>query len=58
MWSEIFFQNLSDSAKALFCGRSQYSTNDIEYALYEELKSEPYSKYIDSFIKEQDSRND
>jgi hypothetical protein len=50
MWSELFFQNLRESSQHFFFGRTKYSLNDIEYALFEELKSEEYEPFLKSFI--------
>jgi len=47
MWSELFFQNLKESLASLLFGRFRYSTNELEYALYYELRSEEYAKYLD-----------
>jgi hypothetical protein len=50
MWSEAFFQNASDSLSSLLFGRLKFSLNDLEFALYSELKSDDYAKYLDAFI--------
>ena len=50
MWSETFFQNAKDSLNSLLFGRFKYSLNDLEFALYSELKADDYAKYLDSFI--------
>jgi|LauGreDrversion4_2_1035121.scaffolds.fasta_scaffold103028_5 hypothetical protein len=50
MWSETFFQNASDSLSSLLFGRLKFSLNDLEFALYSELKSDDYAKYLDAFI--------
>ena len=51
MWSEIFFQNFSEGLKQLTFGRFSYSNKDIEYTLFEDLKSEPYQGFIEGFNK-------
>ena len=51
MWSELFFQNVKESFNSLAFGRFRYSTNDLEYALYSELRSQEYSKYVDSMVE-------
>ncbi len=50
MWSESFFQNASDSFSSLLFGRLKFTLNDLEFALYSELKSDDYAKYLDAFI--------
>ncbi len=44
MWSELFFQNFKEALSNLFYSR--YSLKEIEYTLYEELKSSEYEPFI------------
>ncbi len=52
MWSEIFFQNLKDSFSHLISTR--YTNKDIEYTLFQELKSEEYKPFVTDFNKQGD----
>ena len=47
MWSELFFTNLKDSFSSLF---TSYSNKELEYVLYEELKSNQYEPFLKSFV--------
>lgn len=51
MWSELFFTNLKESLRQFVWGSFSYSNNEIEYTLYEELKSERYREFLSQFTK-------
>lgn len=48
MWSELFFTNAKDFSKQLF---TSYTDKEIEYELFNELKSYSYKNYISKFLE-------
>jgi hypothetical protein len=46
MWSQLFFANLNDALTQLL---PSYSNKDLEYLIFQELKSDQYEPYVDAF---------